>query len=472
MLAGRLFFPLPFRMRRKRIFSHSKAVRFLLSLILFGIISFCSYAQNGFYLPEGVSKCKIHFKLVNDLIVLPVELNGIQMSFILDTGSRHTLLFSSDKNNESLFKNARKIKLFGVGMDAYIEGLEAKGIRMRIGKAVNPDMSVYIISSDSFDIVRLLGTDIHGIIGYDFFQNFIVDINYNRRVIRLIRPEKYKIPCSGKYVEVPIRLRSNKPFVQATIQQESGTTLPVNMLIDTGNSDALWLFEDARVKPGKDQKYFEDYLGTGISGQITGKKTRLKRLNLDEFVFSSPTVSYLDSTMTRKVRLDSIRNGSIGAEIWKRFRVVFDYPERKIFLKKNKSFKEEFRYNRAGIHLIYAGKTVVAEQHIKPVAIAADPVSVSDGVNASASSYHFKVEYSYKLEPVYMVYYVRPGSPADSAGILKGDIIVSVNHHPAYRYSLREINNFFYGKDGKKLKITLIRKGKKFSRTLVLSRLF
>ncbi len=452
-------------MCRNRIIIRSIAFNlFFLSLIFFGI-SLRSHAQNGFYLPEGVNKSKIHFDIVNDLIVMPVELNGIQMSFILDTGSRHTLLFGLNENNEHLVKRTRKIKLYGLGKDEYIDGLEAKGIRMRIGKAVNPDMNLYIISSDSFDIVRLLGADIHGVIGYDFFQNFIIDINYNRRVIRLIRPEKYKIPCSGKYVEVPIRLRSNKPFVQAAIQQKNGTTIPVNMLIDTGNSDALWLFENGRVKPEKDQKYFEDYLGTGISGQITGKKTRLQRLTLDEFVFSRPTVSYLDSTMTRKVRLDSIRNGSIGAKIWKRFRVVFDYPEKKIILKKNKSFNEEFRYNRAGIHLIYAGKTVVSEQHIKPVVD-------SDIENNSTSRYQFKIEYTYKLKPIYMVYYVRPGSPADSAGILKGDIIVSVNHHPAYRYSLREINNFFYGKDGKKMKITLIRKGNKFSRTLVLSRLF
>ncbi|RZN75438.1 MAG: aspartate aminotransferase, partial [Winogradskyella sp.] len=44
-----------------------------------------SIGQNRFSLPVEKSS-KIRFQLINNIIVLPVELNGVKLSFVLDTG--------------------------------------------------------------------------------------------------------------------------------------------------------------------------------------------------------------------------------------------------------------------------------------------------------------------------------------------------------------------------------------------------
>ncbi|GAL68178.1 hypothetical protein JCM19301_320 [Jejuia pallidilutea] len=42
-------------------------------------------AQDQFVLHNKSGKDKIRFKLINNLIVFPVEVNGVKLSFLLDT---------------------------------------------------------------------------------------------------------------------------------------------------------------------------------------------------------------------------------------------------------------------------------------------------------------------------------------------------------------------------------------------------
>src|SRR5690606_7654375 len=96
---------------------------------LFLFICFCLllsqlYGQPGFEFDPGVRKDKIKFELVNNLIIIPVELNGLQLSFLLDTGVNTTVLFDLKDQDYLDFPNAEKVKLRGIGNDTYIEALK------------------------------------------------------------------------------------------------------------------------------------------------------------------------------------------------------------------------------------------------------------------------------------------------------------------------------------------------------------
>jgi hypothetical protein len=51
--------------------------------------------------------------------------------------------------------------------------------------------------------------------------------------------------------------------------------LPVKLLIDVGNSDAIWLFQDVSNKIKHVPNNFDDYLGKGFSGDVEGKEREL-----------------------------------------------------------------------------------------------------------------------------------------------------------------------------------------------------
>ena len=128
------------------------------------------------------------------------------------------------------------------------------------------------------------------------------------------------------------------------------------MLIDSGGSDSLWLFENTKDEIKTPKRFFNDILGEGLSGTIYGNRSRIPEFKLGRFTIKSPTVSFLDSISTFNARKFKERNGSIGSNILKRFKVWIDYPNKKITLKKNGSFKNGFNYNMSGLGVIYNGQ--------------------------------------------------------------------------------------------------------------------
>jgi hypothetical protein len=51
-----------------------------------------------------------------------------------------------------------------------------------------------------------------------------------------------------KYKKVPITIEESKPYVNATTVINSAVPVPVKLLIDVGNSDAIWLFKMFLIK--------------------------------------------------------------------------------------------------------------------------------------------------------------------------------------------------------------------------------
>src|SRR5690606_29801007 len=63
------------------------------------------------------------------------------------------------------------------------------------------------------------------------------------------------------------------------------------------------------------------------------------------------------------------------------------------------------------------------------------------------------------LKHLFEVVEIRENSPAALAGMQVGDEILEVNNKPAYQYTLNEINELFYSKEGKSIKMLISRNG-------------
>ena len=59
--------------------------------------------------------------------------------------------------------------------------------------------------------------------------------------------------------------------------------IPVQLLIDSGGTDSLWLFEDEEKGIITPDNAFEDFIGEGISGGIFGKRSRIEAFRLKKF---------------------------------------------------------------------------------------------------------------------------------------------------------------------------------------------
>lgn len=63
-------------------------------------------AQNSFEI-QNAEKTVIPFKLINNLIFIPVNINGAELTFLLDTGIAETSIFSLE-NKELKLPNLEK----------------------------------------------------------------------------------------------------------------------------------------------------------------------------------------------------------------------------------------------------------------------------------------------------------------------------------------------------------------------------
>lgn len=406
-------------------------------------------SQNSFILNKDVSE-KIDFEFISNLIIIPIEINGVTLSFLLDSGVSKPILFNLSEQDSLTLKNAESFYLHGLGADGKLEAIRSKNNKFKIGNAVSANQDLYVVFDKAVDFTPRLGVLIHGIIGYDVFKGFVVEVNYNSKYIRLHNPNAFKPKTSKKWKTIPIKIYNRKPYLDAeiTIDKEEKA---VKLLIDTGSSDALWLFENSKkgLTPKKDL-IFKDYLGRGLSGSVYGKRSKVKNFKVSDFNIEEANVAFPDSLSIDTSKMYKYRNGSLGGGILKRFNMFFDYTNEKLYLKKNSNYRVPFTYNNSGVVLEYNGVRYVKEQIRVP----------KSGKYSDAVQINFSIDYVVSLKPIYKIVEIRTSSNAFNVGLRKNDILIDVNGKPAYAYKLTEINAILHGKTGRLVKLRIERNGK------------
>ena len=412
-------------------------------VLFFGVfLPFSLLAQNDFLIEKNHKKVIIPFKLINNLIFIPIKVNGIELNFLLDSGVEETILFSMEDKQEVSFNNIEKIKLRGLGSEEEIEGLKSTNNVLETHGIKSSNHLVYIILDQSFNLSSHIGIPVNGIIGHKFFRNNLVEINYHKKkVIIHLNNEETRKKLAKKFKSVPITIEKSKPYIYTTAVA-NGNEIPAKLLIDIGNSDAFWIFENDRIKlPSKN---FPDFLGKGFSGDIEGHRAKIEKFSIGDFEFKNPIVSFPDSTSIRNVKMVPDRIGSVGGEILKRFTLVLDYADRKLYLKKNSKFSEPFTYNKSGITIQHNGLQWVQETvHLETVQVAASLGELENKEKNSSNNFRYK----FSLKPVYEIVNIRKSSPAEKCGLQKGDIIISINGVLPYKFSLQQINNLLKSED-------------------------
>lgn len=411
-------------------------------------------AQEGFLFDKNVEKVVIPFKFINNLIFIPIKVNGVELNFLLDSGVEETILFSMEDKKEVSFFNVEKISLRGLGSEASIEGLKSANNMLEIRELKSKDHLLYIVLDQSFNLSSHIGIPVNGIIGYNLFKTNLVEINYEKKKVIIYKDiEKNRKKIEKKYHSVDISIERDKPYLTGSVVMNT-VEIPVKLLIDVGNSDAIWLFENHSKLIDIPKKNFEDYLGKGFSGDVEGRRGQISKFKLSEFEFQNIIVAFPDSTSIRNVKMVTNRAGSVGSEILKRFTVVFDYANKKMFLRTNGEFHSPFSYNKSGVEIQHNGLQWVQET----VRLQTIPISV-DKVSTEEENLMNNFKYKFELKPIYEIANVRKNSPAAISGLQKGDVVVRINNIQAYRYSLEKIKELLRSEEERWITLEIDRNG-------------
>lgn len=388
-------------------------------------------AQLGFHLKPGQRRVQFPIEIVNNLIIVPVVINGqLPLKFILDTGVRTTILTEKAFSDILNLQYSRHFQVAGPGGEKLVEAYITNDVMLDMPGIHGQGHAMLVLEQDYLELRNYLGTDVQGILGYEVFSRFVVEVDYEYRQLTITAPEYYK--PKKNYQEFAIRIEDTKPYVDLPITLRNGTVIKAKLLVDTGASHGLVLdplSDDRIVVP---EKNVTSLIGRGLGGAINGKIARVNsvefgKYKLENVVANFPNpedYGYPDSLKAT----DVFRNGAIGGELLRRFKAVFNFPMGKMYLKKNQSFSRKFNYNLSGLTFKAKGSRLRR----------------------------------------YEITDVRKGSSGETAGIQVGDELVSIDGVPAAQYDLNSINSVFDVRPGRKLRLELMRGGKTFTKKLVL----
>ena len=443
-------------------------MRFILSIFILSV-SLLPLTGNAQYftLSKGKKMEKVHFELINNLVIIPLEINGAELTFILDSGVSKPILFNLYDQDSLQLNNVSEITINGLGEGTPIKALSSWGNTVKLKGIQNNSQQIYVVIDKDMNFSPALGIPVHGIIGYDLFKDFVVDINYASKVIKFIDPKRYTTRTGKKYETLPLTVHQNKAYVTGEVQLQEKDNIPVMLLVDTGSSDAIWLFKDKEKGLGIPDKNYEDYLGKGLNGHIFGKRTRVKSLKIGSFTLTDAKAAFPDMESFNAITNLGDRNGSLGGEVLRRFNIVFNYPQREITIRKNSNFKMPFQYNLSGLELQHNGMRYIAERIADSKGMVSEDSETFGNVQILL---HNTTRLS--LVPEIVVSGIRAGSPAAEAGLREGDVILAVNGKSIHRYKLQEVLKMVNERKGKRVKLLIERLNKDLMFNFVLKDVF
>ncbi|MGM0579877.1 MAG: aspartyl protease family protein [Bacteroidota bacterium] len=384
----------------------------------------------GFEINDNKRSTTIPFELNSNLIIVNVLFEGvIPLKFIVDTGVTNTVLIDKSYSDILNIVPDRKLKLVGAAGVKEVEAFIVNRTSVKVGKISGSNIPLLILKEDYLNLQKNLGIKIHGILGYDFFKNFIVRVDYKNEIMKFYRPEFFNRPMFF-YTSIDMKIEQSKPYIFQKLKVNDSTEILSKLMIDTGASHPLMLHKNSSKYIQLPEKNVRDVLGAGIAGTIEGHAARIPELSMDKYILEEVVTNYPDSGAYQDIIKSTGRNGTIGGGVLKRFRLFFDYGNEKLYLRRNSIIKEDFKHDMSGMSVIAKGE--------------------------------------YYLEPYYEIEKVRENTPAHNAGLKKADKIISLNGNSGKDLSLEYINKTLSKKEGKKIKVKVKRDEKTLSFTFYL----
>lgn len=266
---------------------------------------------------------EIPFFTERNMVVLNLPVAHYQLNMLLDTGASTTALFKSATRR---FSDLASTGTTDVVLPIINETVSAETLvsyTIKLG-AVDfvPERPLLLDRSLPDGDYLLFRVD--GVLGQDFFQEFLVEIDPQARVVRLYQPDadlsdtfKRNVRLHMKGTAPHIRIYSRLPWEDKRSRKE--------MLFDTGYPGAMivWSTRQFRMAAGGEGPGKLRSTNTGIA---TFANFRVGR------IYYMQTPIYVSPNEPHQVHE---RDGLIGASLMSHYHYVIDFPGKRLLLAKN-----------------------------------------------------------------------------------------------------------------------------------------
>jgi hypothetical protein len=374
---------------------------------------------------SGGHEVTIPFRLIGTYVVLPAEVGGHEIGLILDTGmpANGILLHAGFQGDTYGLDYLGKARVMGADGQMVTADM-AMGVSIRLPGLVLKDQMAIVVPYAIDRYVMFPREGMHGVIGLSLFDRFVVGIDYDKRVIVLAEPDYYTAPSDAEML--PLTLRDNIPFLACSAGMPDGSNVQMNLAVDSGHSNALALNVGAQPSIVVPSKAIETRIGVGATGELMGHVGRIPRLTIGRHTFENVVASFKTKPDTGRMARE--KEGNLGAEVLRRFKVTFDYKNERMIVEPGESIADPFEHDMSGLELS----------------------RLDDG--------------SFAVDRI------APGSAAEEAGLGIQDVIVKIMGRPAGDVGLMEFKEILKA-EGRDVTLELARDGERRTVALKLRRL-
>lgn len=197
------------------------------------------------------------------------------------------------------------------------------------------------------DLQKILGSGVDGMFGMEFMRGRRVEFNFADEYMRLLQPDE---PLADGYVCIKCKwldARESRILLPVSVQISDGTAIEGNFLVDMGARDGLVLNSSLAAKLNLRSVIADAKKKVLDAGGVGGSRTdylfRAKGVSVGGFEIADVNAIYSGNTMGAMA--DDSYDGLIGNALLERFDVVFDFAKGVIWLRPNKNFSAEKRYD-------------------------------------------------------------------------------------------------------------------------------
>lgn len=382
----------------------------------------------SFELTSYKKRVTVPFKMVRNMIVVELMINGNgPFNFILDTGVG-LMIISDPKLIDSInVSYKRSVQLFGLGEGESFEAYVVSTLKVTLPDIESNGVGAVVFKEDHFGLSNYAGIHIHGLLGYEFFNNLAVEINFSTNVLNVWRPKDLKTRRRGN--KIPITIENKKPYLETDLVLPDGTLKKSKVVVDIGAGHALSL-ENYEDHNNSFPKLTMANLGMGFTGPISGYISRIQKIELGKYKFRKVITAFPSINAFKRETFLTKRDGNLGLGILKRFTVTFNYHDRVMYLKPAQRFGEPFEHDMSGIEYFTGGDDF---KHI-------------------------------------IIHRIEPSSAGDLAGLQKDDEILSINLKPVSQMTLEEVDDIFKSRDNRTILLEIFRQKKHLNVFMVLKR--
>ena len=303
----------------------------LVAALLWINTSMYVHAQHrGYSFINNKQIVEVPFRLVNNLPVIEVTLNKQKtLNFILDTGMRTTLIFGKNYLKGLNYTFGREVKFSGVGSDKLIRGRVVPDLTINIGDVEGNGVSVLVINDHQDLKRRFKNINVHGIIGYELFARYVVEIDYHNRKVSFCEHEYFNF--GDVYEQMPLIVQDTKPYIYVTLKIEGKDKNYARLMLDTGSSTTMLLDRDSGMEASNAEN---QTIASGLSGDVTGIIGKLEEIQIMSFHMKNVPVLMVESAGFAEHNLRHERIGTMGGGLFLAYSIVFDYAHGQFYMKR------------------------------------------------------------------------------------------------------------------------------------------